>query len=203
MFALSALALLVIPGHAVLYILGQSLQQGSKAGLVSVLGISSGTIIHILFAAFGLSAILVSSSLAFSAVKYAGAAYLLFLGVRTIMAPAAGEHNGPSKVSSLGRIYGQGVLVNLLNPKSALFFFAFLPQFVDPASGAVTRQILFLGGVFVGLSICTDSSYELLAGTFGQRLTRNARLWRSQKYISGGVLLTLAFSAAFGGTRNK
>ena len=202
-FVLAALTLLIIPGPAVLYIVGRSLQQGSRAGLASMLGIQAGTTVHITAAAFGLSALLLASSLAFSLVKYAGAAYLVYLGVRTILSKSDPQEVGPVRRDSLRRIFGQGVLVSLFNPKTALFFFAFLPQFVDPSRGSVPEQVLLLGGLFVFLSVFTDGTYALLAGSVGQRLQHRPRLWRRQRFVTGGIYLTLGITAAFAGQPRK
>src|SRR6185369_499163 len=159
----AALALLLIPGPAVLYITARSASQGRVAGLVSVLAIESANFVQAVAAALGLSAILLSSALAFDVVKYLGAAYLIYLGVRKLLSPV--EETGSENIQreSLSRIYWQGFAVNILNPKTALFFFAFLPQFVAPEKGHVTAQTLLLGAVFVGMAIITDSMYALLA----------------------------------------
>ncbi len=198
-FLLAALTLLVIPGPAVLYIVGRSLHQGRRAGLASMVGIEAGTMVHITAAAFGLSALLMASALAFSVVKYAGAAYLVYLGIRTLLSKSGAQEVGPVRRDSLRRIFGQGVLVSLFNPKSSLFFFAFLPQFVDPARGSVPQQVLLLGGLFILLSVFTDGAYAMLAGTMGQQLQNRPRLWRRQRFVSGGIYLTLGITAAFAG----
>ena len=164
LFVAAALALLLVPGPAVLYIVARSVDGGRLAGLVSVLGIHAGTIVHIAFAAIGLSAILASSATAFSVVKWLGVAYLAWLGLQRIFtreeetAPPTGEPK------SLSRIVSQGLIVNVLNPKTALFFLAFLPQFVDPSRGAAWAQVMVLGALFVVLGLCTDGAYALLSG---------------------------------------
>ena len=146
LFIGAALVLLLIPGPAVLYVVGRSVAQGRKAGIVSVLGIHTATLIHILAAALGLSVLVLSSALAFNVVKYAGAAYLVWLGFRKLFGPAeiAGT-NGELTRYSHARLFRDGFLVNLLNPKTALFFLAFLPQFVDVSRGHVAMQITLLG----------------------------------------------------------
>src|SRR5574342_504074 len=146
----ASLALLLVPGPAVLYITARSANQGRMAGLVSVLAIETANFLQAVAAALGLSAILLSSALAFDVVKYLGAAYLIYLGIRKLMSSDDGMENEEVKKESLSRIYWQGFAINLLNPKTALFFFAFLPQFVDPARGSVTMQTLLLGSIFVG-----------------------------------------------------
>ena len=141
----AAVALLLIPGPAVLYITARSASQGRLAGLVSVLAIETANFIHALAATLGLSAILLTSALAFDVVKYLGAAYLIYLGIRRLIAPAEPDADMMRR-ESLSRIYWQGLAINLLNPKTALFFFAFLPQFVSPAAGNVAGQTSRTGG---------------------------------------------------------
>lgn len=203
LFATAALVLLVTPGPAVLYIIATSLQGGRVAGLFATLGLSVGGMVHVTAAALGLSALLASSVVAFNLVKYAGAAYLIYLGVRTLLArpaatPAAAEPR-PS-VPARHHLY-QGFLVNLLNPKAALFIFALLPQFVDPARGSATAQIFVLGGVLVGLGLLCDGLYALLAGSLGHWLQRRPRFAQAQQYATGGVYLALGVLTALTGAR--
>ena len=157
LFLGATLALLLVPGPAVLYITARSANQGRVAGLVSVLAIETANFLQAVAATLGLSAILLSSALAFDIVKYLGAAYLVYLGVRKLLVSEEGTENGEIRAESLSRIFWQGFVINLLNPKTALFFFAFLPQFVDPAKGNVTTQTLLLGTLFVVLALMTDS----------------------------------------------
>src|ERR1044071_4984621 len=166
----ASLALLLIPGPAVLYITARSANQGRLAGLVSVLAIETANFLQAVAATLGLSAILLSSALAFDVVKYLGAAYLIYLGIRKLFAREEKVENETIKQESLARIYWQGFAINLLNPKTALFYFAFLPQFVDPARGNVTTQTLMLGAIFVGMAFVTDSLYALLASSLAERL---------------------------------
>jgi threonine/homoserine/homoserine lactone efflux protein len=196
LFVAAALALLVTPGPSVLYIVTRSIDQGRKAGLVSVLGVGAGTLFHIAAAAFGVSALLLSSALAFNIVKYVGAAYLIYLGVRKLFEPEQLMQPETIGQANLARVFTQGVLVNLLNPKTALFFFAFLPQFVDISRGAVAVQILFLGGVLVVMGMLSDGSYALLAGTFGRWLKGNTRFLRAQRYVAGSVYIALGVTTA-------
>jgi threonine/homoserine/homoserine lactone efflux protein len=203
LFAGAALVLLLIPGPAVLYIVARSVAQGRKAGLVSVLGIHAATFIHVLAAALGLSVLLLSSALAFSIVKYAGAAYLIWLGLRKIFGPAEnGGANGELPRYSHARLFRDGFVVNLLNPKTALFFFAFLPQFVNPSRGGVPAQMLTLGVLFVMLSATTDSGWAIAAGTAGDWIRRNPRFTRRQRYVTGGALIGLGAATAFTGSRH-
>jgi threonine/homoserine/homoserine lactone efflux protein len=197
LFVAASVALLIVPGPAVLYIVGCSLRHGRTAGLLSVLGICTGTLVHLVFAALGLSAALRASPVAFSIIRYAGAAYLVWLGVRALRADegVAGGPSAPRRDTPV-QIFRQGVLVNVLNPKTALFFLAFLPQFVDQAAGAIAVQVLWLGGLFVLLSLASDSMYALLAGTFGHYLQSHSRFWPTQRYVTGGIFLTLGLLAA-------
>jgi threonine/homoserine/homoserine lactone efflux protein len=200
-FALAALGLLVVPGPAVIYITTRSIDQGRSAGLVSVLGISAGTLVHTAAAALGLSALLTSSGLAFTVVKLVGAAYLIYLGVRRMLQPETVGDDVRLPRQPLWRIFRQGVLVNVLNPKTALFMFAFLPQFVDPARGPVELQILLLGAVLALLGLLSDGAYALLAARFGRWLRTSPRFASSQRYVSGGILVGLGVSAAFTSAR--
>jgi len=199
-FAVAALALLLVPGPAVVYIVAQSIHQGRRAGVVSVLGIHTGSMVHVLAATVGLSQLLVSSATAYTVVKYAGAAYLIALGLRRILTrdrapdPAVVVDLRPNR-----QLFRQGVVVNVLNPKTALFFLAFLPQFVDVSAGHVPLQIAALGATFVLLGLVTDTVYALAAGTLGSRLRGSTRAIRAERLVSGSVFIALgALTAASG-----
>lgn len=197
----AALVLLLIPGPAVLYITARSATQGRMAGLVSVLAIETANFIQAVAAVLGLSAILLSSALAFDVVKYLGAAYLIYLGVRKLFASDDGTGEEIVKQEKLSRIYWQGFAVNILNPKTALFFFAFLPQFVDPSKGNVVGQNLLLGAIFIGMAIITDSMYALLASSLASKLTGNRRFQKGQRYFAGLVYIGLGITTALAGTK--
>jgi threonine/homoserine/homoserine lactone efflux protein len=197
LFALAALALLVVPGPSVLYIVTQSVRDGRRAGLVSVLGIQTGALVHVTAAAIGLSALIASSAKAFDALKFAGAAYLIFIGVRRLLGRDEVDVSDPRGQAELSRLYAQGIVVNVLNPKTALFFLALLPQFVDPARGPVVVQVLVLGLFFVALALVSDGLWALVAGTFGDRLRGSRAFARVQRYVSGSVFLGLGVAAAF------
>jgi threonine/homoserine/homoserine lactone efflux protein len=203
LFVATAAIVLVVPGPAVLYITARSIDQGRLAGLISVLGVAAGSGVHIVAAAFGLSALLLSSAIAFSVVKYLGAAYLIYLGIRKLITREELQPIASRPPQKLSRIFLQGMVVNVLNPKNALFFFAFLPQFVDPARGAIAMQILLLGGLFAIMGILSDGSYALLAGTLGQWLKGNMRVLRTQRYFAGTVYIGLGLTTAFADTRSK
>lgn len=202
-FLLAALGLLLIPGPAVLYIVTRSVAHGRKAGLASVLGIELATLCHAVAAAFGLSAILLASSLAFSLVTYLGAGYLVYLGIRTIFTKSASPTREDSPAPSLSQMFRKGYLVNLLNPKTALFFYAFLPQFVNPARGSPILQILLLGALFVLLATITDSTYALVSSGVGRMVTQRTGFQRIQKYVTGGIYISLGVAAALSGFGKK
>jgi threonine/homoserine/homoserine lactone efflux protein len=197
LFCMTALALLVIPGPAVLYVVAQGAEQGRRVGLASVAGIHVGTLVHVAAATVGLSALIVASALAFSFVKYAGAVYLVYLGVRKLL-----ERDRPQEIALTGRsqLYLKGVLVQLLNPKIAIFFVAFLPQFVDSSRGPIAAQILLLGSIFTALAVLSDGAYVLVGGAVGGwiRASRRARGWIAK--VSGGVYIGLGLTAALSGS---
>jgi threonine/homoserine/homoserine lactone efflux protein len=192
LFCGAALALLAIPGPAVLYVVVQSAEQGRRAGLASVGGIHVGSLVHVAAATAGLSALIVASAVAFSVVKYAGAAYLVYLGIRKLLERRPAERLERSR-EPLRRSFLRGIAVNVLNPKTALFFLAFLPQFVDPDRGAVWSQVLVLGLLFVALGLVSDSLYAVAAGTVGGLLRRRRTALR---YGSGLVYIGLGAAAA-------
>ena len=200
-FAAAALALLAVPGPAVLYIVAQSVHRGRGAGLVSMLGIQVGGLVHVAAAALGLSSLLVSSTFAFEIVKYAGAAYLVLLGIRRLLDRDREEIVEVGSERELGRLFRRGIVVNVLNPKTALFFFAFLPQFVDPATPTPALQIAFLGLLFVGIAVVSDGAYALAAGTLGGWLRRSRGFVRAERFVSGTVFVGLGVATAFAGSK--
>jgi threonine/homoserine/homoserine lactone efflux protein len=199
-FAGASLALLIVPGPSVLYIVTRSIDQGRSAGLVSVLGIHTGTIVHVAAAALGLSAILASSAVSFQVVKYAGAAYLIWLGVKALRERHQEASEGGDRERSLGRIYAQGVVVNVLNPKTALFFLAFLPQFVDVGE-PVTPQVLVLGLTFILLGFVSDGSYALASARVARTLAARRRPGAARRWLPGLTLIGLGVAAAVTGRR--
>ena len=198
-FVLAALALLLVPGPAVLYIVARSIHQGRRAGLASVLGIHVGTLVHIAAATVGLSALVVSSAVAFTAVKVAGAVYLVALGLWTLFSGGAETEIALGGERRLRRVFAQGIVVNVLNPKTALFFLAFLPQFVDADAAHPALQIAFLGLLFVALGLVTDSLWALAAGTAGGVLRRSRRFTTAQRYVTGSVYVGLGVATALAG----
>ena len=203
LFAVAAIALLLVPGPAVLYIVAQSVHGGRTAGLVSVLGVHVGTLVHVSAAAVGLSSLLVSSATAFEVVKYAGAAYLVVLGVRRLLGRDRAVAAVDAEAVPHRRLFVHGIVVNILNPKTALFFFAFLPQFVDPSAGRAGLQMAFLGLVFVALGLVSDGAYALAAGTARTWLRGNRRVLRAERYVSGSVFVGLGLATALSGSRHR
>jgi threonine/homoserine/homoserine lactone efflux protein len=200
LFASASLALLVIPGPAVLYIVTRSVDEGRAAGLASVAGVHLGTVVHVSAAALGISALLASSTTAFTVVKLAGAAYLVTIGIRRILVRDSREEDETPVRAPLRRVVGTGVIVNVLNPKTALFFLAFLPQFINPVRGGVALQVLALGGVFIVLGLISDGTYALVGSAAGGWLRKRLRRSRGQRLVTGGVYLTLGTAAALTGT---
>ena len=202
LFVVAALALLLVPGPAVVYVVARSVSGGRLTGLVSVLGIELGTLTHVVFAAAGLSAIVASSVVAFSVVKWLGAAYLVYLGLKQILGRGGEEEDTELADSedSRFRVFYQSVLVQILNPKVALFFLAFLPQFVDPSRGAAWTQIVVIGATLAFLGLFTDGLYALLGGTAGGWIRkRGGSLRRAGRYVTGGIYIALGAVAAISG----
>jgi len=194
LFAAASAAFVAVPGPSVIYIVSRSLAEGRTAGVVSALGIQTGGLVHVLAATIGVSALLASSAVAFSVIKYAGAAYLIFIGIRKLReGDVAAPEDGAGE--DRGRLYWQGVVVNSLNPKTALFFLAFLPQFVDPDRGAIAPQVLALGVLFIAIAMVSDSTYALVAGSvrgwLGERRKALARI-SGCSYVGLGVLAALS-----------
>jgi threonine/homoserine/homoserine lactone efflux protein len=197
-FALAASVLVAIPGPNHLYIVTRSIAQGRRVGLASALGVETGTLVHISAATVGLSALVASSAMAFNALRFAGAAYLVYLGLRALLSDVEPAHDdGGAAAPSARRAYLDGVLVNVLNPKVALFFLAFLPQFVDPARGSASTQILVLGLVVFVIATTSDLLYALAAGALGAWLRRRPGFARVQRYLTGCIYLALAAVATF------
>ena len=203
LFIAAASILVFTPGPNTLYIIARSVNQGRQAGIVSSLGVEVGTLFHVAAAAFGISALLLTSAWAFNIVKYAGAAYLIYLGIKTLLTREKNVEAEMVEEMSLRRTFSQAVLVNILNPKTAMFFFAFLPQFIDAERGAVATQILFLGVVVVVLGFTSGSLYSLLAGSIGNVLRGNLKFLRAQRYFAGSVYIGLGAATALTGTHKK
>ncbi|WP_030451191.1 LysE family translocator [Herbidospora cretacea] len=201
-FSVATLALLLVPGPAVVYIVTRSVAQGRAAGMVSVLGVHAGSLVHIAAAALGISAILAASATAFTVVKYAGAAYLVYLGVRKLMDRTSAAEAVVTETPK-ARLFGEGFVVNVLNPKTAIFFLAFLPQFADPHAGPLAPQIVLLGMIWVVLGMASDGTYALAASALAGRLKRSATARRRLDVGSGAVYIALGGVAAFTGEPAK
>ncbi|HQZ35335.1 MAG TPA: LysE family translocator [Ilumatobacteraceae bacterium] len=194
-FAAASLLLLIIPGPAVLYVVNRSVSDGRQAGLAGVAGLSLGNLVHAIAAAVGLSAVLATSATAFNTVKWLGAAYLVYVGVRTLIRPPHTIAAEQPEVS-VRRSFTQGVVVNVLNPKVALFFLSFLPQFIHPAAGRPGLQALVLGLVFVSIGFCTDGTYSLVSSHLRHVLLRGKALPFVQRWVAGTVFIGLGVAAA-------
>ena len=199
-FAAASFALIVVPGPSVLYIVGASISQGRRAGLMSMLGVQAGGLIHVFAAAIGVSALIASSAEAFTAVKFAGAAYLVYLGIQRIRHAGEDDH-AEQAPRSHAHLFRQGVVVNVLNPKVAIFFVAFLPQFIDPDAGAPGLQIVILGLLFLLIAMISDGTYALLAGTAAEHLRGSFRSRQRLDRISGTIIIGLGAVAAITGHR--
>lgn len=194
-FLAATVALNISPGPDMLYVISRALEQGRRSGIVSALGIGAGTLVHTLITAIGLSAILLSFPMAYEIIRYAGAAYLLFLGLRTLtnlraQRESASLSRQPNH-TSLKTVFRQGVTTNVLNPKVALFFLAFLPQFVDNSKGLVAFQIVLLGLIFDTSGTTWNILVATVAGRASELLHKHTRISRIQKIIPGFILVAL------------
>jgi len=202
-FLAASLLLLVVPGPAVLYVVARSLDQGRRAGLVSVLAVAFGAQLQIAAAAAGLSAVVLQSAAVYSTVKFFGAAYLIYLGVSRLR-----ESDQPLDVAKVDRrcmrgAFFDGVVVSFLNPKSALFFVAFLPQFTDPARGPLALQFMALGAVFLVVAVASDSVYACLAGGLADWMRGSATSRRRQRLATGSLYIGLGLAAGLSGEPNS
>ena len=192
LFLIAAFVLLITPGPAVFYIVARSVQQGSWAGIVSAAGVVTGGFIHVMAGTVGLSALVLSSPIAFATVKYLGALYLIYLGFRAFFKEnRVGDLNLRLKSIQLGRVYRDGLIVNLFNPKTILFFIAFLPQFVDSTRGNPGMQFLLLGTIMVSMGLVTDSIYAAVAGKASQWLRKSNNRLSYHQWFAGTVYLGL------------
>ena len=196
-FVAASLVVLLTPGPGVLYVVARSLAQGRSAGLVSALGLSAGALVQVAAATLGLSAILLTSATAFGVVKVVGAGYLIYLGLRTLFARDRSAGMTVSKADGYRRLFLDGVIVSVFNPKIALFFLAFLPQFVDPRAGPVTQQVLFLGSLYAALAFLTDGAYALLAGSLRHWLSDRVMRGPWLRRLTGSIYVGLGLKAAF------
>ena len=194
-FAVASITLLVIPGPAVIYVLNRSVADGRNTALAGVAGLELGNFVHVIAATLGLSAIIAASATAFSTVKWAGAIYLVFVGLRTLFTkPTPPDSQSTSATSR--KAFTQGIIVNTLNPKVALFFLSYLPQFIDPDRGSPALQSFIPGSIFVALGCCSDATYALTASALRDRLISGSALPFVQRYVAGSVFVALGVVAA-------
>jgi threonine/homoserine/homoserine lactone efflux protein len=203
MFLAASFALAIAPGPVVVYIVTRTLAHGRRTGLASVVGLALGNLGNALAASIGLAALFAVSAVAFSVVRYAGAAYLIYLGIRALRGPpqqsaqaTAVSRNRPA------RLFLDGLMVALLNPKTAIFYASFLPQFITPGAHALAQSLL-LSGMFVAIAAVTDSAYALAAGALAPRLSAVAQGRSLGRYLSGGSLIGLGLLTAFSGARGS
>lgn len=195
----AAVIFALVPGPAVVFIVTRSVDQSRRAGMASGLGVACGNLALVVAAAFGLSALLATSEIAYDVVRFAGAAYLVYLGVRRLLDRAVPTQTHDVAPQPLSRLFGQGLLVGVLNPKAALFFFSFLPQFVSQGHGAVAAQMLILGTLVVVITLGSDCCYAALAGGIAQSLLRKPKVVRRQQVVAGCVYIGLGVAAAVSG----
>jgi threonine/homoserine/homoserine lactone efflux protein len=195
-FLATAMALLAIPGPAVLYVVTRSIEMGRAGGVASVAGITTGTIVHVGLATAGLSSLILASKTAFDAVKYVGAAYLIVLGVRRLLTRSEDRVQEEAVPRTRRRAYTQGVVVNLTNPKTIVFIFAFIPQFVDAGARHVWLQVLVFGLSFALLGFLSDNVYALAAGAVADRLRGSRKIARFERWFGGSILIGLGIAAA-------
>ena len=201
-FGLASLVLAATPGPGVVYIVARTLAQGRSAGLASVLGVALGNFGNALGASLGLAALLAVSALAFTVVKFAGAAYLVWLGIQALRAKPATAAAPAPEPTPIPRIWRQGVVVALLNPKTALFFAAFLPQFIDPGSAGATQGVLY-GAAFVAIAACTDSLYVLVASVAAPALGGLRQASASGRYVVAAIYIGLGIYTATSGAAQR
>ena len=200
---IATVTLNLTPGPDMLYVIARSVGQGRAAGVASALGITGGCFVHLFAVSFGLASLVRTVPTAYEIVKFTGAAYLIYLGVQKLRREESLDLSQEAPRVKLSRVFGQGIIVNILNPKTALFFFAFLPQFVDASRGNVALQILFLGTLFALMGVISDSLWALFAGTVARHLNRNTSWLRTQRYVSGGIVISLGVATAFAGSGAK
>ena len=194
-FAIASLALLVIPGPAVLYVINRSISDGRSTALAAVAGLEIGNFMHVIAATVGLSAVIAASATAFGVVKWIGAGYLIYIGLRTLSRKPA-SFSQEQKSLSRRKSFTQGIVVNTFNPKVALFFLSFLPQFIDTEKGSAALQSLILGSLFVVIGLCTDGLYAFLASALRSTLLLGKSLPFVQRYVAGSVFVLLGVIAA-------
>lgn len=206
LFIVSSIILITVPGPSVFYVVARSIDQGRNVGFVSVLGVATGSMIHILAAALGISALLMTSAFAFNLVKYMGAAYLIYLGVKTLFfTKDKVADSSPMKTvhKRLIKVFYESIIVEALNPKTALFFLALFPQFINPSASAVPMQFFILGSIFIAIGILSDGIYVLLASSIRNWLVGSSFRIKIQEWLTGGTYIVLGITAAFANVSQK
>jgi len=197
LYVVASLALILTPGQDMMYVMSRALAQGRLAGLYSAVGVIIGILVHTVLAALGVGAILAASEGLFVALKLAGAAYLVYLGVKLLLTrEGAALTNGATQRFSAASLVGQGILSNVSNPKIVVFFFAFLPQFVDPKSANPTADLIFLGVLYAAMGLVVKAGVGLAAGSFSERLLRQPRAMVWINRVSGTILVGLGLRLA-------
>jgi len=202
LFSIATITIVIIPGPNLIYIFSRSVGQRRTVGVMSVLGVDTGFLIHIAAMIIGLSALIMSSALIFNVIKYVGAVYLIYLGIQTLRGSTEHfldqdslYHHGNGK-KDLTQIFYQGTLTNVLNPKSAIFFLSFFPQFLNPATGRIYEQILILGGIFIFIASSIHLGLALFSSLAGDWLTHQKKFWQVQKLFTGGLLVWFGIGTA-------
>jgi threonine/homoserine/homoserine lactone efflux protein len=204
-FAVAAFLLAIIPGPNVIYITTRGIEQGRRAAFASSWGVQTGTFVHIGAAILGLSAVIASSETLFTALKLGGAAYLIWMGINKLRAPLP-DHDALASIdrdAQIRRVFAQGMLVQAMNPKVAIFFLAFLPQFIDPGRGGVPLQILAFGLLMIAIGTMTDAAYVLASGSIGRWLKRSPHIARQRERFAGAVYIVLGAVTALSGTGRR
>ncbi|TQR07769.1 LysE family translocator [Psychrobacillus lasiicapitis] len=196
-FLVATLVIAIVPGPDMAYIVSRSIAEGKKVGIATSFGMQVGVMFHILLAAFGLSALLMTSALVFQIIKYIGAAYLIYLGIQTIRDKKGININIQDNQGGIRKAFWQGAIIDIFNPKVALFFLTFLPQFISPNMRNTFFQFIFLGVVFALLTLIVDIGYSMIAGSIKNVLTKNNTAMQWQKKISGFTLVGLGTLLAF------
>ena len=196
-FIVASWILIITPGPDMIYVITRGISQGCRAGVVSAIGVTGGILVHTLFAAFGLALILRTSALAFMVVKIIGAIYLLYLGVQTLRNKSDLSFDNAKPAVELRKVFVQGVLTNVLNPKIALFFLAFLPQFIDPSFGSVSLQMVLFGVAFALFGIIFLVTIGYFSGNIGGWLMKRPSFTDKVRWFSGSIFIALGLRLAF------
>ncbi|MBB2976879.1 threonine/homoserine/homoserine lactone efflux protein [Microbacterium endophyticum] len=201
-FSIAAFLIIIIPGPSVLFVIGRSIAFGRRVGVLSVLGNALGTLPAVLLVAFGVGAIVASSVVAFTIIKFAGALYLAWLGIQAIRHRNAHMATVPREPAGTWAVLGQGFIVGLTNPKTIAFFVAVLPQFVDPAAGAVWLQLLLLGLIFEVIAVASDGTWALAAGSARHWFARSPKRLSNLTATGGVMMIGLGGALAFTGSKS-